>query len=152
MTYTRPILEAIELDVNELGMKYIKIIRRPSDDKPILDIMFLNGLRLTVDMTYNMSVHDIGRQLHINLKEVRPHSFIEYESAIVAIIYSIERVFSYPNGKIIQIDFNKKEKIELELHKRWSESLFFVWMKKSEFMKRYPYELILRTITELYIE
>jgi hypothetical protein len=142
-TYKRPVLETVEMEVSDLDMKYVKLVRRPSDDVPIFDIMFRKGLRLSVPIESGMAISEIGHSLQSQIVEYRPNSYLEYDDAFIAIIRLAEKTFGGSDGKVITYKFDStmKAERETELKLRWAESMFFLWLKKNSLLERFPYEL-----------
>jgi hypothetical protein len=151
-TYVRPVLETVELEVADLGMRYVKLVRRPSDGTPILDVMFMKGLRLTVDISDGMETDEIERSLRSQLQEFRPASWSDMEDAMTAVVRVAKATLGGSDGKVVpyRFDSEKKAEREAELRYRWSESLFFVWLKKSGLIDRHPYELAVEALRSHY--
>lgn len=153
-SYVRPVLETVELEVEELGMRYVKLVKRPSDGTPILDVMFLKGLRLTVDIADGMEVDGIEESLRSQIREFRPASWTDMEDALTAVVRVAKTTLGGSDGRVIPFKFDseKKAEREAELRYRWSESLFFVWLKKSGLIERHPYELAVEALMSHYPE
>ena len=150
--YQRPVIESIDLETNDLGMRYVKIVKRPSDGNPILDVMFSKGLRLTVNIEEGMETSVISSSLLSQMQEYRPESWVELEDALSVVTRSAEKMLGGSDGKIIPFRFAEefKPEREKELRLRWAESLFLLYLKKLKMIDRHPYELAVEVIREYY--
>lgn len=136
-------LDTINLPSDSNGIKIIKIVKLP-DERVILDVMFISGLRLTIDTGMNMNADEIERDLKLEVSQYRNSQLGDHDAAITTISHFLATVTE--SGETIKFDGKSKKKII----DNWSESFFFSWMRNNNFVEKYPLELINEVVYELY--
>lgn len=101
-----PIQSLVEFDDEHLGLKYVKIVKSAIGPYHILDVMFITGLRLTVDMYDGDSEKKVQTELVQKIDMYRPTLSNEVLNEAVSILSDCAKRFLVQDGKVKDVATN----------------------------------------------
>jgi hypothetical protein len=146
MTQAPPVIQSI-LNVNDglFGLRYVKIVKSPTGQHFIMDVMFRFGLRLTADIIPGMPIASIGETLDSKLQTHRPGEYCEIKPSVDFVSECVGRALSDEFGKIAERQLNGEA-----FREAWEMTLFRRHMKTLDPRRTLQYEDALRFLEASY--
>ncbi len=133
-----------ELQDRDVGVQYVKLVKSPTGPHHIIDVMFVTGLRLTVDLYPGDSSKKLGEELLQKSRMYRASSAPHLEEAIGMIAECGERAMS---DRVVQ---NELDVMNSELMKQLWEETALARSIRSPLLCGLEYEDALAVLREFY--
>lgn len=128
------------------GIRYLKIVKSPTDPHFVIDVMFKHGLRLTADVVPGQPVTSIGDELDTKLRVYRHTEYDKIKPAVDFVAECAGRVLADGFGKIAERKLH-----EDAIREAWEMSLFRGYIKTIDPRRLVEYDQVLEIVDQLYI-